>query len=309
MRILIAYDGSRGADAALDDLARAGLPADVEAMVLAVADASMALASRALAMAATGMTVSPPDHRMEQAAAALEHARTVAGEAAARLRTRFPGWRVSPDVWGGSPGSSIALKADRWRPDLVVVGSRGRARPARLLLGSVARKVLTEARCSVRVARPSVGAPGTPARILVGHDGGGGQAALLAAAARAWPEGSQIRAVAVQNAEIYVDYVPEFGAETAWRAEEMAPDGGLLRKALETDVERAQRPGLSATAEVASGPAAGALLRVARRWKADCVFVGATSRGRAERFLLGSVSAAVADRARCSVEVVRARTG
>lgn len=38
MKILIAYDGSSHAEAALDDLARAGLPEEAEAPVLSVAD-------------------------------------------------------------------------------------------------------------------------------------------------------------------------------------------------------------------------------------------------------------------------------
>ena len=37
-RILIAYDGSAGADAALSDLMRAGLPMRAEARVLTIAD-------------------------------------------------------------------------------------------------------------------------------------------------------------------------------------------------------------------------------------------------------------------------------
>lgn len=37
-KILIAYDGSACADAALNDLKRAGLPAALEALVLTVAD-------------------------------------------------------------------------------------------------------------------------------------------------------------------------------------------------------------------------------------------------------------------------------
>jgi nucleotide-binding universal stress UspA family protein len=43
----------------------------------------------------------------------------------------------------------------------------------------------------------------------------------------------------------------------------------------------------------------------AERWGADCIFVGAKNLSRIDRFLLGSVSAAVAARAHCSVEVVR----
>ncbi|MCE3240603.1 MAG: hypothetical protein K0Q83_1110, partial [Deltaproteobacteria bacterium] len=38
-KLLIGYDGSEHADAAIDDLQRAGLPQDVEAIVLSVADA------------------------------------------------------------------------------------------------------------------------------------------------------------------------------------------------------------------------------------------------------------------------------
>ena len=45
------------------------------------------------------------------------------------------------------------------------------------------------------------------------------------------------------------------------------------------------------------------LIAEAESWGADCIFVGARGMGRIERFLLGSVSSAVAARAHCSVEV------
>ena len=38
-------------------------------------------------------------------------------------------------------------------PDLIVVGSHGRSALGRFMLGSVSQKVVTEAHCSVRVAR------------------------------------------------------------------------------------------------------------------------------------------------------------
>ena len=50
------------------------------------------------------------------------------------------------------------------------------------------------------------------------------------------------------------------------------------------------------------------LVRHAAEFGADCIFTGATGfSNRIERFVLGSVSAAVAARAHCSVEVVRAQ--
>ena len=47
------------------------------------------------------------------------------------------------------------------------------------------------------------------------------------------------------------------------------------------------------------------LIAEAESWGADCIFVGARGMGRIERFLLGSVSSAVAARAHCSVEVAQ----
>jgi hypothetical protein len=41
MKILIGYDGSESADAALHDLQRAGLPDDAEALIVSVADVIM----------------------------------------------------------------------------------------------------------------------------------------------------------------------------------------------------------------------------------------------------------------------------
>jgi nucleotide-binding universal stress UspA family protein len=48
------------------------------------------------------------------------------------------------------------------------------------------------------------------------------------------------------------------------------------------------------------------LIKEAKRWGADSIFVGARGLSNFERLLLGSVSTAVATRAHCSVEVVRA---
>jgi nucleotide-binding universal stress UspA family protein len=55
-------------------------------------------------------------------------------------------------------------------------------------------------------------------------------------------------------------------------------------------------------------PSATEIVEGAEGWRADSIFVGACGTGsRLGRFLLGSVSAAVAARAHCSVEVTRER--
>jgi nucleotide-binding universal stress UspA family protein len=56
---------------------------------------------------------------------------------------------------------------------------------------------------------------------------------------------------------------------------------------------------------VADGNPKDVLVKEADRWDATCLFVGARGLRAVDRFLLGSVSASVAARAHCSVEVVR----
>jgi len=63
--------------------------------------------------------------------------------------------------------------------------------------------------------------------------------------------------------------------------------------------------GLVVSSSVIDGDPKEALINEARRWNADAIFVGARGVGRIERFLLGSVSAAVITHAPCTVEVVR----
>ncbi len=53
----------------------------------------------------------------------------------------------------GSPGRAIAEVAKERKADLVVVGSHGRTGMKRLLLGSVAEKVVRLCECSVFIAR------------------------------------------------------------------------------------------------------------------------------------------------------------
>lgn len=64
---------------------------------------------------------------------------------------------------------------------------------------------------------------------------------------------------------------------------------------------------LKVETEILRGSAARAILDEAEGWGADLVVVGSHGYGRAKRFLLGSVSQAVASHAKCSVQIVRCR--
>ena len=65
--------------------------------------------------------------------------------------------------------------------------------------------------------------------------------------------------------------------------------------------------GVSVTTEVLSGSPKGIILEEAEAFGADLIVVGSHGHGMLERFLLGSVSQAVALHAKCSVEIVRSR--
>jgi nucleotide-binding universal stress UspA family protein len=203
----------------------------------------------------------------------------------------------------GGPAQMILEAAKDWDADLIVVGSHGRSAVARFLLGSISQKVLTEADCSVRIARGRVEVDPGACRIVIGFDGSGGAlAAVEAVASRCWPNESQVKLVAVTDSTFEVD---------------MAAAPAILPHSSDWILEIADAPirtlresGLETELVHAFGNPKSVLVEIAEEWHADSIFVGANRWGsRVERFLLGSVSAAVAARAHCTVEVVRKKTG
>jgi nucleotide-binding universal stress UspA family protein len=314
LKILVGYDGSDCAEAALDDLRRAGLPPrDVEALVLAVADVVMLPpppSSYEVVEAATAKEARELDRRRYAGnIRALEEAEAQARRAGERLRGNFPGWKVEAEAANGSPAWELVGLADRWEPDLVVVGSQGRSALGRFVMGSVSQRVLTEARCSVRVARGRVDVDPSAARIIVGVDGSpGADVAAGAAAARSWPAQSKARVVFVREPftpTMVGQFVP---SAASWTAEADEAEAASVRATVARAAEVLGSAGLDVSTSVAEGDPKRVLVAEAESWGADCIFVGSTGfSNRIERFLLGSVSSAVAARAHCSVEVVRAR--
>jgi nucleotide-binding universal stress UspA family protein len=91
---------------------------------------------------------------------------------AAADRLRQAGLLAAPEIREGDPAHEIVSSARQHGAGLVIVGTRGQTGLRRLILGSVARKVLLHATCSVLVVRggPHVqllGATQAPERELV----------------------------------------------------------------------------------------------------------------------------------------------
>jgi nucleotide-binding universal stress UspA family protein len=302
MKILIGYDGSSSARAALDDLRRAGLPRHTEALVGAAAEPLSTY--RAVERELTTRSAAAA---LAVASQAYEEAEELAVEGAKLVRLSFPDWEVHAEGLAGDPSRAVLERARSWRPDLLVVGSQGRSAIGRLLLGSVSERLAAEAPTSVRIARDA--APirdGAPLRIIVGVDGSvGAERAVRAVGRRFWPRGTELRLVAVGgDARAWISDIRPTAAQIASARSEVeattAP-GELTRMA-----EELRCRGLKVTVDVGKGDARRVLVERARSWGADAIFVGARGRhSRPDATGMGSVATHVAIHAPCSIEVVR----
>jgi nucleotide-binding universal stress UspA family protein len=145
MKVLVAIDGSVHSAAVIDEVASRPWPAESEILVLTVVHAAAPLLpdpSLALAAAYVQQT-----HDLRQ------HAPELVRSACQQLRHSAPGLTVLTAIEEGNPKDVIVETARSWNADLIVVGSHGHSRIRRVLLGSVAFGVLTDAHCSVLVAR------------------------------------------------------------------------------------------------------------------------------------------------------------
>jgi nucleotide-binding universal stress UspA family protein len=289
MKVLIAYDGSACADAALDDLCRAGLPDKAECRVLSVIENWL-----------------PPPSGLD----ILEHIdldqeyRPLATRAASRVHESRLGWKVKAEVSVGSPASVIIEKADEWKPDLIVLGAHGRSALGRFFFGSVSQKVLHEANCAVRVACRREEEPDRPVRLIIGFDGSeGAEEAVRAVTARNWPADCETRVVYAAWPSLDFAPRPLVGQIADWTAHEDL----RIRKMVDAVVSDLNAAGLQTTTVIKAEEPKQLLISEAESWGADCIFVGARGLGTLERMRLGSVSSAIAARAHCSVEVVHAQ--
>ena len=319
MKMLIAYDGSQFADAAVRDLAHAALGDEgVEAVVLSVADVwpptVSTAAAEAEALGAPSVMSLIGRRARELAETAVDDARQTATRGAQLLATLFPRWRITPEWCGDSPAGALVARAQAIGADLLVTSSHGATGRGRAGWGSVAQKVVTHAPCSVRVGRrrpgtaPADDARDRPVRLLVGIDGSDAAAlAVQAVAGRHWPAGSEARVVTVLDVRVLtaLAFAPISTASRRSRHSANDEPHEWARQATESCATELRDAGLAVTTAVAEGDPRAVLLAEAEQWSADCVFVGAKGMSRVERFLLGSVSGSLAARAPCSVEVVR----
>jgi nucleotide-binding universal stress UspA family protein len=311
MKLLIGYDGSKSADAALDDLRRAGLPNNAEALILSVAE---------IWMPPPTIGYSPSEYHSEVGSdwiekhqkieqVALKEAAALCRHAAENLQAKFPGWKIYLETTCGSPARKILEKADEFRPHLIVIGAQGNNALSRLFLGSISGKILSEAKCSVRVARgrTALAAPPSPARLILGFDGlPGAEAAINAVIAGNWDANTEIRLVTAIDAIVPESIGRFMSSSIVWVEEEIQMQRRWIEKIAHHALQELRAAGFTAELCVRDENPKQMLVDEAQKWNADCIFLGANScSDTTENTLIGSISAAVAERASCSVEIVR----
>lgn len=204
-------------------------------------------------------------------------------------------------IMSGEPKSLIPFAARSWPADLIVIRAHNHKDFRSRSLGSVAKSVVKSAPCSVEVVRAREQVDANTAergfRIMLATDGSDASvAASRAIAAVSWPEDTEVRVVSVVNPMIY-------------SFEELGVTGGAstdyAHRAIGNAVQVLSVAPVRISAEVIAGGAARQIIARAKHWGADLIVLGTNERRGLSRLLFGSTSAAVANRAQCSVRVIR----
>ncbi|HEX5535423.1 MAG TPA: universal stress protein [Actinomycetales bacterium] len=291
--IVVAYDGSEQAGAAVDWAAREALARQVRLRVVYVERPNV--------------LAGPPGGDPWMAQQIEEIGRQLTDEAEERAR-RVEGVDVQSTVLTGPPAGALVDTARD--AELLVLGTRGRGEFASALLGSVAYSVSAHAACPVVVVRGDGQVrPGPSAPVVVGVDGSEpSREAVDTAADAAHRYGAPLTVVAAWQGAYAGAWAGEYWAAVS--AEALADMDKAAQRETQDVVDSAvaqakQRHG---DVEIRGVTADGMPAKVLVDASADAglLVVGARGRGGFTGLLLGSVSHGVIHAASRPVMVVRA---
>lgn len=306
MKVLLATDGSEHAEATANEIIRQQLPANSAVLIISVAEPPY------LPLTYPGDGVDMEVYSQIEKDG-LDQARAAVRKAAAQIHAGCKGTKlhITTEVFSGSPKQTILEQVEKFDADLIVVGSHGYGMVKRFLLGSVSHSVALHAACSVEIVRNrQLG--NKKMKILLALDGSDqSEAAVDEVARQHFPDHSEVRIISVIEPAYYPTTLPWEGIDMAIYKQ---IEKHAFKRALETvqkasakiqAVNGSRQPTI--TTKELSGSPKSVILEEAESFGADLIVVGSHGHGSIERFLLGSVSQAVALHATCSVEIVRSR--
>lgn len=221
---------------------------------------------------------------------------------------RADGVELDGIVGLGRAADVIIDECADFKPDLLVVGSRGRGEIATAVLGSVSAELVDRSPCPVLVARTN-----RLATIVLAEDGsdnaeaGAGVIADIPALSSC-----AVRVVSVVDASFPVVLADPGLPDTAVEAFRAYQDSLPILRASHAKFarERAEalsRLGIHTTFEQREGSAAKELIAAAVERHADCLVIGSRGQTGVRRLMLGSVARSVLFHAPCSVLIAHAK--
>jgi nucleotide-binding universal stress UspA family protein len=295
-RILVGTDFSAESESALEHAVRIARHVGAE-VLLAHAGTVIDTADAALA---------------PESAALLEYERIVAEHAAenrAQLadlveRVRSRGVNASEQIVEGFPDTGISEAAEELDVDLVVIGTHGRTGLKRLLLGSVAERVVRLCRRHVMVARPSIDEQSSGyRRVLVPTDfSPRAESALEIALELTQPDGEVELLHAWHLPALTGSLVPSRASHNALEPVRASIEAGA-RETAEALMARHRHPSIRFALTIVNDSPAHAIDQRADAGH-DLIVMGGHGRRGLRRLILGSVAEATVRHAPCSVVVV-----
>lgn len=283
-RVLVATDGSSQARAAITTTMHFPWPANTEVRVVAARTVRR-------------------ETRRSILLTALDRETEAAAESARRtLSRRWP--EVEAVVLDKAPVEGILAEAERFGADAIVLGWRGHGAIRRLLMGSVSRRIVRGARCSVLVTKRAV----RIRRIVLGLDGSETAKRALALVAALVPpaNGSVVLVTSVDMLTLSSGgLVP--GAVAV--AREVKRTNARRARGAMTELTRAarqlQRAGWRTRTALTSGEPLRDILATVAGTRAQLLVVGARGTSGARQLLLGSVAEGALNRSPVPVLIAR----
>ena len=204
---------------------------------------------------------------------------------------------VRPVLAKGHAAFSIVKQAEKRKPHMIIMGSRGFHDIKEYLLGSVSRKVLSHSPCPVLLVKDPIP---TPARVVLAADGSNASK-RSADFLKTWmsPDSSSVHVVSV---------VPQVSPRFRSQPYTTALGDVFQKQAQETTAQIRSlfiKKKFKVTTEVVPGNPRTAILDSLVNREASLAVLGAKGLTGPERFQMGSVSEWVAAHAGCSILVVR----
>lgn len=289
MRVLVAVDGSKYSDLAIEHCKEFCFPKNTHIQVFSVQDPNTLFLS---------------EKDIDQI---KEYYQKIVDGHVNNLKAENPALKVTGKVLSGLAKQQILNECNDFNADLIVLGTHGRTAIGRFLVGSVSQTVLNHAPCSVRIVRERQ-LDSTGGDILIAADNSHcTEMAIERVKMYNWPKGTKFvictvvpdfaGQVSVDPYGTFGTYLPELNEQGQKSAEELA---NKIESQLKNSLDA---PEIEKVTPI--GDAREKLITLAESRACEMIFCGSHNLGLLDRVVIGSVSEAVAVHATATVEVVR----